>query len=336
MPPPKSRTSEENETDYYSVLEVEKTASNSDIRKAYRKLALKWHPDKNPDQQELATKKFKLISEAYEILSDDEKRRTYDKGPQEHTHRRRHRHTHHFSHDDSDDEFDNLFGFPHFVFRDPTEIFREFFGGLDPFEEFGFNVMGGRNPCCRNRVHRHRHRHSHNHDHQDQHSAHSDNATANAAGSAGVSRRCRRGHRLREDTHSQSSPSILDPFSNIHGALSPFSLLGGGFGSLSRRSPFGSILGGGIPDIFGGMNDLMANGSSSFTQTSFTSSSIGGGGNGVRSTSTTTRIVNGQKITTTRRVMNDGSTTEQVVRETVASNRRPNSSRINTDIITID
>ena len=51
MPPPKSRTSEENETDYYSVLEVEKTASNSDIRKAYRKLALKWHPDKNPDQQ---------------------------------------------------------------------------------------------------------------------------------------------------------------------------------------------------------------------------------------------------------------------------------------------
>ena len=73
------------------------------------------------------------------------------------------------------------------------------------------------------------------------------------------------------------------------GALSPFSLLGGGFGSLSRRSPFGSILGGGIPDIFGGMNDLMANGSSSFTQTSFTSSSIGGGGNGVRSTSTTTR-----------------------------------------------
>jgi len=68
----------------------------------------------------------------------------------------------------------------------------------------------------------------------------------------------------------------------------------------------------------------------------FTSSSIGGCGNGVRSTSTTTRIVNGQKITTTRRVMNDGSTTEQVVREAVASNRRPNSGRINADIITID
>ena len=51
MSPPNSETSEENKIDYYSILEVEKTASTSDIRKAYRKLALKWHPDKNPDQQ---------------------------------------------------------------------------------------------------------------------------------------------------------------------------------------------------------------------------------------------------------------------------------------------
>jgi len=336
MSPPKSDTPEENEINYYNILEVEKTASTSDIRKAYRKLALKWHPDKNPDQQETATKKFKQISEAYEILSDDEKRKIYDRGPQEQTHRRRQRHSHrhHFSQDDSDDDFDQFFEFPHFVFRDPTEIFREFFGGLDPFEEFAFDIMGGRNH--RNRVHRHRHRHSHNRDHQDRHSDHVHNSTADAAGNAGGARRCRRGHRLREDPHSHSSLSIVDPFSNIQGALSPFSLLGGGFGSLSRRSPFGSILGGGIHDIFGGMNDLFGNGSSSFTQTSFTSSSIGGGGNGIRSTSTTTRIVNGQKVTTTRRVMNDGSTTEQVVRETVSSSRRPNSNRINTDIITID
>ena len=53
MSPPNSETSEENKIDYYSILEVEKTASTSDIRKAYRKLALKWHPDKNPDQQVL-------------------------------------------------------------------------------------------------------------------------------------------------------------------------------------------------------------------------------------------------------------------------------------------
>ena len=51
MPPPKSQDSEEKEPDYYTILEVEKTASTSDIRKSYRKLALKWHPDKNPDQQ---------------------------------------------------------------------------------------------------------------------------------------------------------------------------------------------------------------------------------------------------------------------------------------------
>ena len=51
MPPPKSQDSEKKEPDYYTILEVEKTASTSDIRKSYRKLALKWHPDKNPDQQ---------------------------------------------------------------------------------------------------------------------------------------------------------------------------------------------------------------------------------------------------------------------------------------------
>lgn len=57
---------------YYSVLEVSRTSSLSDIRKAYRRLALIWHPDKNPDRKEEAEKKFKEISEAYEVLSDGE------------------------------------------------------------------------------------------------------------------------------------------------------------------------------------------------------------------------------------------------------------------------
>jgi len=64
--------------DYYEILEVAKTSSKEDIKKAYRKLALKWHPDKNPDNQEAATKKFKELSEAYEVLSDEKKRRMYD------------------------------------------------------------------------------------------------------------------------------------------------------------------------------------------------------------------------------------------------------------------
>lgn len=56
--------------DYYEVLKISRNATTDDIKKAYRKLALKWHPDKNPDRQDEATKKFKEISEAYEVLSD--------------------------------------------------------------------------------------------------------------------------------------------------------------------------------------------------------------------------------------------------------------------------
>lgn len=61
--------------DYYKVLEITKTAPSGDIKKAYRRLALKWHPDKNPDNEDEATKKFKEISEAYEVLSDEKKRK---------------------------------------------------------------------------------------------------------------------------------------------------------------------------------------------------------------------------------------------------------------------
>ena len=63
--------------DYYQVLGVDKKAPADEIKKAYRKLALKWHPDKNPNNKG-AEEKFKKISEAYAVLSDTEKRQQYD------------------------------------------------------------------------------------------------------------------------------------------------------------------------------------------------------------------------------------------------------------------
>lgn len=63
--------------DYYKLLGLDKEASTEDIKKAYRKLALKWHPDKNPNNK-AAEEKFKKISEAYAVLSDPKKKEEYD------------------------------------------------------------------------------------------------------------------------------------------------------------------------------------------------------------------------------------------------------------------
>ena len=63
--------------DYYKLLGLDKKATTEDIKKAYRKLALKWHPDKNPNNK-AAEEKFKKISEAYAVLSDPKKREEYD------------------------------------------------------------------------------------------------------------------------------------------------------------------------------------------------------------------------------------------------------------------
>ena len=66
-----------NKKDYYQILNLDKTSSEEDIKKSYKKLALQYHPDKNPGNDE-ACEKFKEVSEAYSILSNKEKRNEYD------------------------------------------------------------------------------------------------------------------------------------------------------------------------------------------------------------------------------------------------------------------
>ena len=64
--------------DYYEILGVSKTATDDELKKAYRKMAKKWHPDANPDNKKEAEKKFKEVNEAYEVLSNPQKRQMYD------------------------------------------------------------------------------------------------------------------------------------------------------------------------------------------------------------------------------------------------------------------
>ena len=65
------------DTAYYDLLEIPVTADENEIKKAYRRLAVKYHPDKNPGDK-TAEEKFKKIAQAYDVLSDPEKRKLYD------------------------------------------------------------------------------------------------------------------------------------------------------------------------------------------------------------------------------------------------------------------
>ena len=103
--------------DYYEILGVSKTASKDDIKKAYKKLALQYHPDRNKEAH--AEEKFKEISEAYAVLSDDEKRKTYDS----HGHAgfdQRYSQEDIFRNANFEDIFGDMFG---------GSIFESFFGG---------------------------------------------------------------------------------------------------------------------------------------------------------------------------------------------------------------
>ena len=68
--------------DFYKILDIKRNATPADIKKAYRKLSMQYHPDKNPDDDE-AKAKFQDVASAYEALSDPEMRRKYDRGGEE-------------------------------------------------------------------------------------------------------------------------------------------------------------------------------------------------------------------------------------------------------------
>ena len=108
--------------DYYDRLGVSRDASTEDIKKAYRKLALKSHPDRNEGSKE-AEARFKEVTEAYEVLRDSEKRATYDR----------------FGEQGLRGAAGSA-GFGGFDFADAIEVFMRDFGGFAGFEE----IFGGR------------------------------------------------------------------------------------------------------------------------------------------------------------------------------------------------
>lgn len=125
--------------DYYEVLGVPRTATEEDIRKGYRKQALRWHPDKNPNNKEQAEERFKLVSEAYEILSNKDKRQVYDRYGKEGLSARPTDGGGEFA----ADVFDMFSSSQNF--RSPEEVFREFFGSSSIHDIFDlvFQSFGG-------------------------------------------------------------------------------------------------------------------------------------------------------------------------------------------------
>ena len=116
--------------DYYETLSLSRTAAQDEIKSAYRKAALKWHPDRNPNQKDHAEAKFREATEAYSVLSDPQKRAAYD----------------HYGHAGVSGMGGDA-GFNRTIFDEFQDIFGDFFGFEDVFGRGG----GGRG---RNRVQR--------------------------------------------------------------------------------------------------------------------------------------------------------------------------------------
>ncbi|GAA5799321.1 hypothetical protein HPULCUR_004733 [Helicostylum pulchrum] len=133
--------------DYYKVLELPPDASDADIKKAYKKLALKYHPDKNHEPG--AAEKVNIYAlEAYQILSDPERRRLYDNQEPEISQDPEYEFAYNSRQDPFRARYTNFHQdpiFATFTFRTPDELFNQFFGGQDPFNMlFNDPIIGNR------------------------------------------------------------------------------------------------------------------------------------------------------------------------------------------------
>ncbi|KAG5177702.1 DnaJ domain-containing protein [Tribonema minus] len=111
--------------EYYSVLGLQRGATDADIKQAFRKLAMRWHPDKNRDNAEEASRTFQEIGEAYDVLSDKAKRAVYDR----------------YGYEGLRDGVPGPDGAPGTGYnykQNAAEIFESFFGTRNPFADFGF------------------------------------------------------------------------------------------------------------------------------------------------------------------------------------------------------
>jgi DnaJ-class molecular chaperone len=112
--------------DYYKILGVDKNASADDLKKAYRKMAMKWHPDKNSDNATVAKQKFQEVAEAFEVLNDKDKRAVFDRYGEEGLKQ------------GIPDEHGGRAGGGYTFHGNPQDIFEQFFSGMG-----GMGGMGG-------------------------------------------------------------------------------------------------------------------------------------------------------------------------------------------------
>lgn len=117
-----------NQLDYYEILGVQREATQDQIKSAYRKAALKWHPDRNPDKKQEAEEKFRQCSEAYSVLSDEQKRAIYDR----------------YGHAGLDSRGFDTSGFNASIFEEFQDIFGDLFGFDQAFGGGGRRGRGAR------------------------------------------------------------------------------------------------------------------------------------------------------------------------------------------------